>query len=131
MKRIGFLLILAVLLTGCGKKEIKEPITRVVTGAHVEYTRNGETLSRSYSKPASIQSVLTYLRILRPFGPTVPTGEYDSTCRITLHYSHGPDSVYFQQGNKYLRKDEGDWQNIDDSKGGLIYPLLLLLPSDT
>lgn len=128
MKRIVIFLLLAVLVTGCRKQA--DPITRVVTGVQVEYDRNGETLSRTYSKPASVQSVLTYLRILRPFGPTVPTGEYDSTCRITLHYSHGPDSVYLQQGNKYLRRDEGDWQTIDDSRANLLYPLLLLLPSD-
>ena len=128
MKRIGFLLILAVLLTGCRKQA--EPITRVVTGVQVEYDRNGEILSRNYSKPSSVQSVLTYLRILRPFGPTVPKGDFDTTCRITLHYSHGPDSVYLQQGNKYLRRDEGDWQTIDDTRANLLYPLLLLLPSD-
>lgn len=128
MKRIVILLILAVLVTGCRKQA--EPITRVVTGVQVEYDRNGETLSRTYSKPSSVQSVLTYLRILRPFGPTVPTGEYDSTCRITLHYSHGPDSEYLQRGNKYLCRDGGDWQSIDNARANLLYPLLLLLPSD-
>ncbi len=128
MKRIGILLILVALLVGCSKQDA--PITRVVTGVQVEYDRNGETISRTYSKPSSVQSVLTYLRILRPFGPAVPKGEYESTCRITLHYSHGPDSVYLQQGNKYLRRDGGDWQTIDDTRANLLYPLLLLLPSD-
>lgn len=128
MKRIGIFLILAVLVTGCSKPA--EPITRVVTGVQVEYARQGETLLRTYSKPASVQSVLTYLRILRPFGPIIPTEVFDSTCRITLHYSHGPDSVYLQQGNRYLRRDGGDWQTIDDSRANLLYPLLLLLPSD-
>ena len=128
MKRICILLILAVLLTGCKKQP--EPIVRVVTGVQVEYNRNGETLSRTYTKPSSVQSVLTYLRILRPFGPTVPKGEFDTTCRITLQYSHGPDSVYLQQGDRYLRKDAGDWQTIDNSRATLLYPLLLLLPSD-
>ena len=128
MKRIGIFVLLAVLLVGCKKQA--EPVTRVVTGVQVEYNRNGETISRTYTKASSVQSVLTYLRILRPFGPTIPEGEFDSTCRIILQYSHGPDSVYVQQGNAYLRKDGGDWQNIDDSRGSLIYPLLLLLPSD-
>ena len=59
----------------------------------------------------------------------IPQGEFDSTCSITLHYSHGPDSVYLQQGN-YLCRDGGDWQNIDDSRASLLYPMLLLLPSD-
>ena len=128
MKRISIFLILAVLLTGCSKKA--EPVTRVVTGIQVEYDGHGQSLSRTYSKPSSVQSVLTYLRILRPFGPTIPTGEFDSTCRITLRYSHGPDSVYLQRGDRYLRRDEGDWQSIDKSRANLLYPLLLLLPSD-
>ena len=128
MKKIGILLLVAVLFTGCAKE--KAPITRVVTGIQVEYARNGEVISRNYSKPTSVQSVLTYLRILRPFGPTVPAGEFDSTCKFILHYNQGPDSVYLQQGNRYLRKDEGDWQTIDNGKANLLYPLLLLLPSD-
>lgn len=128
MKRIGIFILLAFLLAGCKKQET--PVTRVVTGVQVEYQRNGETVSRTYTKPSSIQSVLTYLRILRPYGPTVPQGEYESTCSITLRYSHGPDSVYFQQGNKYLQKDGGDWEYIDNSRASLLYPLLLLLPSD-
>ena len=128
MKRIGIILILAVLLVGC-KKQV-EPTIRVVTGVQVAYERNGETIHRRYYKPASIQSILTYLRILRPFGPIVPEGEFDSSCKIILQYSHGPDSVYLQQGDQYLRRDEGDWQSIDKSQATLLYPLLLLLPSD-
>ena len=129
MKRIVFFLILPFLLTGCVQNRAQSQY-RVVTGVQVEYNRNGETISRTYTKASSVQSVLTYLRILRPFGPTIPEGEFDSTCRITLQYSHGPDSVYFQQGNRYLSRDGGDWERIDNARGGLIYPLLLLLPSD-
>ena len=129
MKKIGIFLLLAVQLTGCGKEEAPT-VHRVVTGVQVEFDRGGETITRTYTKNTSVESVLTYLRILRPFGPTIPKGEFDSTCRITLRYSQGPDSVYVQQGNRYLRKDGGDWQNIDNSRGSLIYPLLLLLPSD-
>ena len=128
MKRIGIFILLACLLVGC--KQQTELATRVVTGVQVEYYRNGETISRTYTKASSVQSVLTYLRILRPFGPTIPQGEFDSGCQITLQYSHGPDSVYIQQGDKYLRKDGGDWENIDNARANLLYPMLLLLPSD-
>ena len=129
MKKICILILLAAAISGCGKQQAPV-VHRVVTGVQVEYERNGETIFRTYSKPSSVESVLTYLRILRPFGPTIPQGEFDSSCKFTLHYNQGPDSVYVQQGNQYLQRDGGDWQNIDDSKGGLIYPMLLLLPSD-
>ena len=129
MKEIGIFLLLAVLLVGCSAK--KEPtVHRVVTGVQVEFDRGGETITRKYTKNSSVESVLTYLRILRPFGPTIPKGEFDSTCHITLSYSDGSASRYIQQGNQYLQRDGGDWQNIDSSRGSLIYPLLLLLPSD-
>ena len=129
MKKIGIFLLVAALLTGCGKKETPA-VHRVVTEVQVEFDRDGETITRTYTKNSSVESVLTYLRILRPFGPTVPQGDFDSTCRITLSYSDGSNSEYVQQGNRYLQRDGGDWQNIDASKGSLIYPMLLLLPSD-
>lgn len=128
MKRVIWVLIFGLFLSGCARKT--EPAYRVVTGVQVQYQQHGDTLQRTYTKPHSIQSILTYLRILRPFGPTIPTNEEDSVCRITLHYSHGPDSVYLQQGEAYLRRDDGQWQNIDNSRAVLLYPLLLLLPSD-
>ena len=103
----------------------------MVTGVQVEYTRSGETLYRNYTKPSSIQSVLTYLRILRPFGPVIPEGNHESSCTITLQYSQGPSSVFLQQGDRYLQRDNGAWERINSSRATLLYPLLLLLPSDS
>ena len=127
MKRLAFILILAILLSGCAR----EPVGRAVTGIQVEYQQPGSTISRTYTQTANIKHMLTYLRLLRPFGPVIPEGNYDFVCRITLKYSHGPDSVYLQQGSHYLRRDDGEWKSIDDTHGQLIYPMLLLLPSDT
>ena len=129
MKRIVIFVMFLCLLGGCIKP--KDPIVRVVTGIEVEYTRGDDTLYRSYTKTASIQSVLTYLRILRPFGPVIPEGNADTHCRIILHYSHGEDTEYVQLGNGYLQRDQGDWEQIDDARASLLYPLLYLLPSDT
>ena len=128
MKRIAIFALLLCLLGGCVKA--KDPVCRVVTGIEVEYTRGEDTLYRSYTKTASIQSVLTYLRILRPFGPVIPEGDADTHCRIILHYSHGTDTEYLQLGTGYLQRDQGDWEQIDDARASLLYPLLYLLPSD-
>ncbi|MBR4017070.1 MAG: hypothetical protein IKK11_04580 [Oscillospiraceae bacterium] len=128
MKRIWMILAICLLLTGCGVKT--RSVYRVVTGVEVAYSRAGDTLYRTYTKQASMGSILTYLRLLRPFGPTVPKESFDTSCTIKLQYSDGTDSVYLQQGNRYLRRDGEEWQNIDRSRATLLYPLLLLLPSD-
>jgi len=129
MKRLAFLLILAILLGGCAVRR-QNSVYRVVTGVDVEYRQQDNTIRRTYHKPGSMQSILTYLRILQPYGPVNPEEKSDSACQITLHYSQGPDSVYIQQG-QYLQKDGGDWEQVDTSRASLLYPLLLLLPSDS
>jgi len=127
MKRIAWIFIFAILLSGCGHN----PVSRVVTGIQVDYDQSGSTIHRTYTQASNIEHVLTYIRMLRPFGPVIPEENQEFTCRITLRYSHGPDSIYLQQGPNYLQKDDGDWKSIDNTNGQLIYPLLLLLPSDT
>lgn len=128
MKKLVILLIFPLLLWGCKARE--EPTFRVVTGVEVRYEREDGILIRSYEKPASIQSILTFLRILQPFGPVNPDADADSSCRITLHHSAGEDTVYLLRGQRYLQKNNGDWENVNASRASLLYPLLLLLPSD-
>ena len=129
MKRMAFLLVFCVLFCGCRKEE-KAPEHRVVTGVEVEYQQGEKVLRRSYHKTENVQFMLNYLRILKPFGPVIPEGESSDNCRITLEYSYGPDSIYLQRGNSYLCRNGGDWESIDRTRATLLYPMLLLLPSD-
>ena len=129
MKQTILLLLLCAFLCGCEKKEAP-PTHRVVTGVQVEYRQGDRLLRRSYSRPENVQSILNYLRILKPFGPVIPEEGDGNGCRITLHFSHGPDSIYLQQGNSYLCRNGGDWESIDSTRATLLYPMLLLLPAD-
>lgn len=129
MKKMVILLFLPLFLLGCGAKA-DAPTFRVVTGVEVRYEREDGILIRTYEKPASIQSILTFLRILQPFGPVIPDTPQDSSCRITLHHSAGEDTVYLLRGQRYLQKNNGDWENVNAYRASLLYPLLLLLPSD-
>lgn len=129
MKRMAFLLAFCVFFCGCKKKETT-PEHRVVTGIQVEYHQGERVLLRNYRKTENVQFMLNYLRILKPFGPVIPEGRQADNCRITLQYSHGPDSIYLQQGNSYLCRNGGDWESIDRARASLLYPMLLLLPSD-
>lgn len=129
MKRIGMILLLVVMLTGCAKKEVL-PAHRVVTGIQVEYRQGDQLLERTYTRPENIRAVLNYLRILKPHGPVIPEEGNGNGCRITLRYSSGPDTVYLQNSNAYLSRNHGQWATIDEKRAPLLYPLLLLLPSD-
>ena len=64
MKKIGMILAVVLLLSGCGKQA--EVQCRVITGVQVEYQRQGEILERVYTRQESIGSVMNYLRMLKP-----------------------------------------------------------------
>ena len=129
MKKAVVLLVFCLIFCGCKKKETP-PEHRVVTGIQVEYHQGENVLYRSYQKTENVQFMLNYLRILNPFGPVIPEGKQTDNCRITLQYSYGPDSIYLQQGNAYLCRNGGPWESIDSARASLLYPMLLLLPSD-
>lgn len=128
MKRIVCIFFASLLLTGCAADRTLE--CRVVTGVQVQYQMPEGQLTRVYTRQESIQSVLNYLRMLEPTGVATPQQETDFTCRFTVHYSHGADTVYFQQGCHCLRREDEGWKEINDAQARLLYPLLLLLPSD-
>ena len=129
MKRICFLMIFCLFLWGCKTQE-PPPAHRVVTGVQVEYRQGDQLLERTYTRPENVRAVLNYLRILNPHGPVIPEEGNGNGCRITLHYSSGPDTVYLQNSNAYLSRNHGQWATIDEKRAPLLYPLLLLLPSD-
>jgi len=128
VKKIGMILAVVLLLSGCGKQA--EVQCRVITGVQVEYQRQGEILERVYTRQESIGSVMNYLRMLKPAGPVRPQRDDSCICRITVRYSYGPDKVFVQQGNDCLQQDGGMWKEIDVHQAQLLYPMLLLLPSD-
>ena len=129
MKKVGALMMCILMLSGCGNRQTAA-ICKVVTGVEVQYQQRGEKLERTYIRQESIGSVMNYLRMLKPAGQVIPEGSDSGSCRIIVHYSYGPDKVFLQQGNDYLQQDGGVWKRIDRQQAQLLYPLLLLLPSD-
>ncbi len=127
MKHMAVMICICCLLCGCSKQE--SPY-RVVKAVEVSYQQGENTLQRVYTRDENITAVLNYLRLLKPYGPVNPGETEDITCRITLQYSQGADTVYTQLGYDYLQKNNEHWTKIDNTRAALLYPLLLLMPSD-
>ena len=127
MKQIAVMICICCLLSGCRKQE---SAYRVVTSVEVNYRQGENAIHRIYTRDENITAVLNYLRMLRPYGPVTPEETDDLSCEIILKFSHGADTVYTQMGYDYLRKDKESWTKIDDTRASLLYPLLLLMPSD-
>ena len=128
MMRMWGVLFALMLLCGCTKQQ--EPLAnRVVTGVDVIYSREGKEISRTYNRQESIHAVLNYLRLLEKGTVAVPE-ETANRCEFRIHYSYGADTVILQWGDQYLQRNGAPWQSIDSNHGQLLYPLLLLLPSD-
>ena len=122
------ILFLVFLLSGCASQQEVET-NRVVTGVDVVYTQDGKEICRSYNRQESMHAVLNYLRLLEKGTVAVPQ-ETAERCEFRIHYSNGADTVILQRGDKYLQRNGELWQSIDPNQGQLLYPLLLLLPSD-
>ena len=127
MKRWILVLLPVLLLTGC-KKDVPFG-SPVVTRVQVLYHSGSTTLYRQYTDQQNMGHLLTYLRLLNA-GNTVTGTPTDSefSCKFIIENNHGEQTVYRQEGALFLSKNNGFWQQIDDTQGSLLYPLLLLLP---
>ena len=132
-KRIIILLIAAILLCGCSRIDQETPgRPRLVEKITATYRSTAVELVRSYTDQEKMEAVLIYLRRLAPYGSA--TEETDplepSDGRITLHYSDGTDRVYELYAGRYLRIDNGQWQNIKTERGQELPLLLGMMESD-
>jgi len=128
VKKCILLFMLAFLCSGCTQES--PPAYRVVTGIEVVYVQNGNELHRSYTSTESIQHLLNYLRLLNPREPGLSEIPTPPNCHISLQYSYGPDCNYYLSDNQYLCRDDGLWLPVNPAQAQLLYPTLLLLPSD-
>ena len=131
LKKVGCILLLLAMLTGCGCQR-EQPLAVVVEKVEVTSHRGNETLERTYTKSAKMTAILNYLRWLRPRSGAdcdpeqIPGDAYT----ITVTLSDGEQEIYEQKTNGYLRKDEGRWENIDPEKGVMLYEIISKMGSD-
>ena len=127
------LLCLSASLTGCSKADIPEhPLCRIVTQIDVTAAHNGAVNHYTYTDPPKMETMLNYLRLLFPDASASIDPETFRTdaYQITVSYSDGNQSTYYQLYNDFLKKDSGHWQQIDADQGATLYPILCSMPSD-
>jgi len=106
---------------------------RVVTRIDVSATQDGQLLQYHYTDTDKMETILQYLRNLKPdrSAPITPDTFRTDAYEIRLTLSDGSQTIYYQIYDEYLQKNGGPWQSIDSTKGAAIQQLLLILPSDS
>ena len=131
-KILVFICILGALLPGCGKAANKKPVYRVVTGVDISFQHEDSLLSRHYTDNEKVESVLMYLRLLKPLVKPSDFAELSGNdiYRITLHLSDGVDKDFYQAQHRYLIRPDNSWSLIDPGQASELYRLMRHYPSD-
>ena len=132
MKKLTFLLISLLLLSGCGKGMSEEASYRAVIGVDIVTKQNGQLLTRHYTDPKKMEYVLTFLRLLKPVGKpdTDPEQLTDNMFLIALTRSDGSCVYYRQTGHRYVCKNGEGWFSIDPMQAAKLYELMANIPGD-
>lgn len=136
MKRLWksfFIVSFCLIMSGCGRiKPPVLPLCRVVTQVDIFCQKDNMVIHRHYTKQIKMESVLLYLRLLKPSGR--PDTDPDSVAReiyeITVHFSDGQKKMYRQKAHRYLSVDNNPWKAIDPAQAAQLYALMQHYPSD-
>ena len=123
------------LLSGCHRQsppDASQPIYRAVTAVTVTYKNGPIYAQRRYTSDEKMKRVMTYLRLLDPYGTPEenPEEAAGSDIHIILSYSDGFQKTYRQVGDRYMMEDGGKWQKIDPAKAEELGEILGQLESD-
>ena len=129
--KIGIVMVMLMAICGCGARA-EAPLATVVEKVEVIGNHQGERFACIYTQSEKMTAILNYLRWLRPKykadcdPETLPGDAYT----ITLTLSDGTQEIYRQKTNGYLQKDSGRWENIDPSKGVMLYEIVSQMAAD-
>ena len=136
MKKIFYFLcaavVSAVIISASLRSDTPQALVRVVTHVDVYSQLDAVKVQRHYNTPEKVESVLLYLRLLKPrYDPELNPDRYTGNLfRITLHFSDGSTRVYQQRAHRLLSRDGRPWLAIDPAKAAGLYALLAHYPSD-
>ncbi len=130
-KLFTILCFLPILLQGCGKTE--QPKYRAVTGVDIAFQHEDMLLTRYYTDDQKMESVLLYLRLVRPTHKpqNLPDLSGNDVYRITIYLSDGNTKQFYQAQHRYLIRPDRSWTTIDPGQASQLYKLMRHYPSDT
>lgn len=119
------------LLSGCSRQEPPSSFP-LVTEITVRYENGPIHGQLHYTEDDKMQLILTYLRLLNPYGqpPEDPETADGPLFEILLHYTGGKSAIYRQKADRYLQTEESPWLCIPPEKAQELSVLLGYLQQD-
>ena len=130
--KIGiFILSVLLLLSGCNRKESQSSFP-LVTEITVHYENGPIHGQLHYTEDDKMQLILTYLRLLKPYGqpPEDPETADGTLFQIVLTHADGSHTTYQQKGDQYLKNGQSPWLCIPPQKAVELSLLLGYLEED-
>ena len=133
MLKLFFILCFCLIMSGCGRiNPPASPLCRVVTQVDISCQKDNMVINRHYTHPKKMESVLLYLRLLKPLDKpeTDPNTVVREVYQISVHFSDGQKRVYRQKAHRYISVDDKPWRTIAPEQAAQLYKLMQHYPSD-
>ena len=131
-KRFWALLLAALLLTGCVGKKSAPSNTVVVSRITVDYLQEEQTVEKVFVTQYKMRQILNHFRTLgQKYSPIIdPDTLTGQAFRVRVFFSDGSERLYRTKSDRYIRTNDGPWQQTDPQKLQQLNFLLLSLPAD-
>lgn len=131
MKKWLCAVLAAAVLAGCAAKS-PAPGSAVVSQITVSYTDNGTQVSHHYTSQHKMRQILNHFRTLgQKYKPVIDPDTLRTTVfEVRLFFSNGAERIYHTRSDRYIRTDNGPWQQTDPQRLQALNELLLQLPPD-
>ena len=130
--KIGILILSVFLLfSGCSGKESQTAFP-LVTEITVHYENGPIHGQLHYTEDEKMRLILTYLRLLNPYGqpPENPEAADGTLFEIVLTHADGSHTTYQQKADQYLKTGQSPWLCIPPQKAVELSLLLGYLEED-
>ena len=131
MKKWLCAILVVAVLVGCTPKS-SAPATIVVSSIFVSYPDNGVQIRHRYTTQHKMRQILNHIRLLgQKYTPILDPDTLRSTVfEIRLSFSDGSQRIYHTRSDRYIRTNNGPWQQTDPQRLQALNELLLSLPED-